>query len=170
MRGSAPTSSPDNPARARLDTLVSGSRRALLWERVWPSLWAPLAVVLVFLTASWLGLWLDLLVLWRQIGLGLFGLALLASLATLLRIRPAPRQAALDRLDRDSALGHRPARSYEDSIALGADDPASRALWALHRKRAETAIARLSVAPPRPNMPRRDPRAIRAAALVAAVA
>jgi uncharacterized protein (TIGR02302 family) len=169
-RGSAPTTSPDNPARARLDALVAGSRRALLWERAWPALWAPLAVLLAFLVASWLGLWLDLPVLWRQIGLTLFGLALLASLYPLLRVRPAARDAALDRLDRDSAAGHRPARSYEDNLALGAGDPASRALWELHRKRAEAAIARLSVAPPHPNMPRRDPRAFRAAALLAAVA
>jgi uncharacterized protein (TIGR02302 family) len=169
-RGSTPNTAPDNPARTRLDALVSGSRRALLWERVWPALWAPITVTLAFLIASWLGLWLDLPALWRQIGVVGFGLALLASFYPLLRVSAPARDAALDRLDRAAAADHRPARAYEDSLALGGADPTSRALWDLHRKRAERAIARLSVAPPRPNMPHRDPRALRAAALLAAVA
>ncbi|MGA0597623.1 TIGR02302 family protein [Enterovirga sp. CN4-39] len=169
-RGSTSTTPAKPPARARLDALVSGASRALLWERLWPALWPPITVVLAFLTASWLGLWLDLTPLWKQVGLAAFGLLFLASLYPLLRVRPPPREEALDRLDRDSPVGHRPARSFEDSLALGTDDPASRALWDLHRKRAEAAIRRLEVAPPHPNMPRRDPRAFRAAALVAAVA
>jgi uncharacterized protein (TIGR02302 family) len=169
-RGSTPTTTPENSVRARLHALVSLSSRALLWERLWPAMWPPLFVFLAFLAASWLGLWLELTPIWRQIGLALFGLLLLASLYPLGRIRQPDRTAALDRLDRDSAGGHRPARSYEDSLALGAEDPASRTLWELHRRRAEAAIARLSVAPPHPNMPRRDPRALRAAALIAAVA
>jgi hypothetical protein len=169
-RRSTPTTTPDGSVRARLHALVSRSSRALLWERLWPAMWPPAVVGLAFLAASWLGLWLELTPIWRQVGLAVFALLLVVSLYPLVRVRPPARETALDRLDRDSAAGHRPARSYEDSLALGAEDPASRTLWELHRKRAEAAIARLSVAPPHPNMPRRDPRALRAAALVAAVA
>ena len=169
-RDSAPTHTPQGSTRSHLDALVAASRRALLWERLWPALWAPLSVGLAFLVASWLGLWLDLPPLWRQVGLAAFALLLLVSLYPLGRVRAAGRETALDRLDLGAARGHRPARSFEDALALGAEDSGSRALWELHRRRAESAIAELSVAPPRPNMPRRDPRALRAAATLAAVA
>ena len=154
----------------RLDRLVARARAAIWWERAWPALWWPLGVVLAFLIASWLGLWLDLAPAWRMVGLALFGLALLASLWPMLWVRRPERTAALDRLDRDTGLRHGPARALEDSLALGAADPGSRTLWELHRRRAEAAVARLRVAPPRPDMPRRDRYAVRGAAVVAVVA
>ncbi len=165
-----PSADPAGAARARLDGLVARSRRALLWERAWPALWLPLSVLLVFLAASWLGLWIELPPSWRPVGLGLFGLALVASLVPLARLRAVDPEAALDRLDRDAPGGHRPARAVSDAQALGADDPGSRALWALHRRRAEAAIRGLAVATPRPDMVRRDRFALRALPIVAAVA
>ncbi len=142
----------------------------MLWESAWPALWWPLAVVLLFLILSWLGLWLDLPPRARMGGIALFAVGLAASFWPLLRVRPAGRDRALDRLDRDAGPNHRPARSFEDSLALGSSDPGSRALWALHQRRAEAAVHRLGVAPPSPGMVRRDPFAIRAAALVATAA
>lgn len=166
----APSSAGQAGPRRRLDRLVAGSRAALLWERVWPALWLPFGVVLVFVAASWLGLWLDLPRQGRIVGLALFGLAFLGSLWPLLRLRLPPRAAALDRLDRKAGLKHGPARALEDTLAVGAADPATRALWEAHRRRAEAALARLSVAPPRPDMPAHDRYALRGAALLALVA
>lgn len=160
----------DTALRDRLRRLVSRARWALAWEQAWPAVWWPLAVLVSFLIVSWLGLWLDLPVPARQAGLALFGVALLLSLWPAFRVRPPPRSAALDRLDRDSGVGHRPARAVEDAIALGSDDGGSRALWALHLRRAEAAVRSLRVSRPRPDMPRQDRYALRAASLVAAVA
>src|SRR5829696_6303772 len=137
-----------HPWKQRLDRLVRIARAALWWERAWPAIWLPLAVVILFLTASWLGLWLDLSPRDRQIGLFLFALAALASLWPALRLRWPGRSAGLDRLDRDAG---------------------PRALWELHRKRAQTAVEKLRVAAPRPGMVRRDRYAARGAALVALV-
>uniref|UniRef100_UPI001E5B572C TIGR02302 family protein n=1 Tax=Methylobacterium sp. Leaf118 TaxID=2876562 RepID=UPI001E5B572C len=67
-------------------------------------------------------------------------------------------------------LAHDPASAMEDTLAVGGTDPATRALWAMHQSRAAAAVARLRVGPPRPDMPRHDPRALRAGALVAALA
>jgi uncharacterized protein (TIGR02302 family) len=159
-----------DPVRRRLDALARHARAAIGWERAWPALWWPLGVVLLFLCASWLGLWPELPVHGRQIGLGLFALLFLASLWPLRRLRLPGRSGALDRVDRDSGTGHRPARALEDSLALGSDDPGSRALWELHRRRAEAKLGGLRVAPPRPGMARRDPWALRAAAIAATVA
>ncbi|HEU6441477.1 MAG TPA: TIGR02302 family protein, partial [Microvirga sp.] len=84
-------------------------------------------------------------------------------------LRMPSRTRALDRLDRDTGLPHGPARVLDDSLALGSSDPGTRALWSLHRRRAEEAIARMRVAPPRPDMPRRDRYALRAAGILALV-
>ena len=92
------------------------------------------------------------------------------SLWPLLRLRWPSRTSALDRLDRDTGLNHGPARVLDDTLALGSADLGTRALWALHRRRAEEAIGRMRVAPPRPDMPRHDRYALRAAGLLALVA
>lgn len=156
--------------RRRLNGLVGAAGRTILWERAWPALWWPLGVVLAFLTVSWLGLWTELPVPGRQIGLALFVLALLGSLWPLLRVRLPSRSSSVDRVDRDSGAGHRPAATLEDSLATGDGDPGTQALWDLHRRRAETALPNLRVAPPRPGMARRDPWALRGAAIAAAFA
>ncbi|TDR89776.1 TIGR02302 family protein [Enterovirga rhinocerotis] len=160
----------DPIVRRRLDGLIRRASAALAWERLWPALWWPLGVLLAFLAVSWLGLWGELPVVGRQIGLGLFAILFLAAFWPAVRLRSPGRAGALDRIDRDSGTGHRPARALEDSLALGGQDPGSRALWELHRRRAEADLSRLSVAAPKPGMARRDPFALRAAAITAAVA
>src|SRR3954452_25637947 len=83
----------------RLDDLVGRARLVLWWERIWPALWGPLAVALVFVAASWLGLWLDLTPTTRMAGVGLFGLAFLGSLWPFVRLRWPGRGRALYPLD-----------------------------------------------------------------------
>ncbi len=156
--------------RQRLDRLVGLARAALWWERAWPALWLPLAVLIAFLTLSWLGLWLDLPPEGRRVGLILFGVAAVLSFWPLIRVAWPGRTAGLDRLDRDSGLRHGPARALEDTLALGKEDVGSRALWELHRRRAQEAVDRLRLAPPHPNMAGRDRFALRAAGVVALVA
>lgn len=169
QRSPAPEGRAD-PVRAGLDRLVVRAGRVTLWEQAWPILWRGLAVLLVFLAVSWLGLWLDAGPAWRMAGVALFALALLAALLPLVRLRRIARNQALARIDRDAGLGHRPARTLEDNLALGQDDPGTRALWALHRSRAAATLARLKVSGPRPGMARRDPFALRAGAILAAAA
>jgi uncharacterized protein (TIGR02302 family) len=159
-----------NQSDRRFGRLLERARWSLWWERAWPLLWLPLAIIGLFLTVSWFGLWLDATPFWRRAGLGLFALAFMASFWPLLRLRMPSRTNALDRLDRDTGLSHGPARVLDDKLALGTADVGTRALWALHRKRAEDAIGRMRVAPPRPDMPRRDRYAVRAAGLLALVA
>lgn len=153
----------------RFGRLVAHARWSLWWEEAWPRLWLPLAIVLLFLTLSWLGLWLDMPLLWRTVGLGLFTAAFLLSLWPILRLRLPSRTRALDRLDRETGLATGPARVLDDTLALGSSDPGTRALWALHRRRAEEAVGRMRVGLPRPDMPRRDRYALRAAGVLALV-
>ncbi|HZH51163.1 MAG TPA: TIGR02302 family protein [Microvirga sp.] len=159
-----------SPLDRRFTRLVGRARWSLWWEQAWPRIWLPLTIVGLFLTLSWFGLWLDASPFWRAVGLSAFAVAFLVSLWPLARLRWPSRTRALDRLDRDTGLGHGPARVLDDKLALGSGDLGSRALWALHRKRAEEAVARMRVAPPSPDMPRHDRYALRAAGLLALVA
>ncbi|MGY2052728.1 TIGR02302 family protein [Methylobacterium sp. JK268] len=162
--------SDEQALRAGLDRLVLRASRVTAWERAWPILWRGLAVVLLFLAASWLGLWLDAAPAWRMAGVAAVLVALLLALSPLLRLRPLGRPEALARIDRDAGLRHGPARALEDTLAIGQQDPATRVLWDLHRRRAARTLDRLKVSGPRPGMVRRDPYALRAGALLAAVA
>jgi uncharacterized protein (TIGR02302 family) len=154
----------------RLSGLVRGSSLALWWERLWPCLWLPLTVVLLFLAASWLGLWLRLPPVGRMAGLALFGLALIASFWPLVRLKRPAEQDALARLDRTAPLGHRPASALRDKLALGENDPFAAALWKAHLERQQRDIDALKVAAPAPGMVRIDRLALRAAPVLAAVA
>ncbi|MBP1179722.1 TIGR02302 family protein [Methylobacterium sp. PvR107] len=162
-------------ANARLDRLVAQARAAAVWEQAWPVLWRGLGVGLLFLILSWSGLWLDVTPLWRQIGLGILAMLLVGALLPLAHLGRPGRRAALARLDReaaarDPALRHGPASAAQDSLAVGAADAGSQALWALHQRRAAQAVAALRVGLPRPGMTRRDPFALRAGLTVAAIA
>ena len=45
--------------KRKVDKLVDRARWTMWWEGAWPLLWVPIAIILVFLTVSWLGIWLD---------------------------------------------------------------------------------------------------------------
>ncbi len=160
--------SPDSPQ----DHLLHLRRRAaliLLWEELWPPCAFAGAVALLFAAASWLGLWLSTPSWARFAALVLFALAFAAALVPLLWLRWPARQRALDRLDRDAEVAHRPASALEDGLANPTDDPATRALWALHKERLEREVERLTVKPPSPRLAARDPLALRFVAVLLAL-
>ncbi len=175
----APTSrptpaGPDDMAAPKaptlLDRLLFRSKQALLVERLL-RLGAALATLALFFVAlSWLDLWRPAPVEARMVGVGLFGfLALFLIVREVARGWPS-RASALKRLDAAAAAPLRPARSLDDTLAAQKDDPATRALWDLHRRRLEATLAQTPIASPQPDLARRDPFALRALALVAAVA
>jgi hypothetical protein len=85
-----------------------------------------------------------------------------------LALRAPPPDAAARRLERDSGLAHRPLAVLADRPA--GDDAMAQALWQAHRDRAVAQLDQLRVAQPKPGLAARDPRALRAAVLVALVA
>ncbi len=160
---------PVGTIRQRLGRLAALSRVSLSWERLWPRLWLPLAIALAFLAVSWFGLWTHLPWQGRAFGLLAF-LAVFAASIWHVATTPLPtRRDALARLDHSLEGGHRPASAIEDSLAVGASDPVSQALWKLHVERQSQRVAGLRVAPPRPLMAGRDRFALRAVPLLAAV-
>jgi uncharacterized protein (TIGR02302 family) len=153
-----------------LDRLLFRSSQALVVERLL-RLGAALATLTLFFVAlSWLDLWRPAPVEARMAGVGLFGfLALFLIVREIARGWPS-RASALQRLDAAATAPLRPARSLDDTLAAQRDDPATRALWEVHRRRLEAALAQTPIATPKPDLARRDPFALRALALVAAVA
>jgi uncharacterized protein (TIGR02302 family) len=148
---------------------LSLARLVLWWEAAWPALWPPLGVLGLFLAAALLGL--------PQALPGPVHAALLALAALLLAAvswrslrafrRPGP-EAAARRLEADSGLRHRPLSALADRPVTA--DPVALALWRAHQARAAAALSRLRLSPPRPGLPRRDRRALRAAVVLSLVA
>jgi uncharacterized protein (TIGR02302 family) len=145
------------------------ARLVVWWEALWPALWPPLGVAGLFLVVALFGL-PQRLPPWPHLGLLLlFALAfLVVAVRSLRRLQLPTAAAAARRLERDSGLAHQPLAVLADRPAT--TDPAALALWQAHRARAAAAVARLRLAPPRPGLARRDPRALRAAVLVGVVA
>ena len=150
-----------SPVERRLARLVAQARGLDLWERLWRGLIPPLVVVGVFLALSWLGLWLVVPHWTRAAGLVVFAAALGASTYGLWRLEPLSRADALRRVDRASDAPHRPAAALDDQLAAAGRDPATDALWALHRRRAETEAAGLTAGRPSPRAVESDRYALR---------
>lgn len=159
-----------NAHHPRLERLVLYTRAILLFERIWRLLVPPLIVVGVFVCVSWTGLWLETPRWARALGLSTLVLSLIISLWPLLRFRFPSRQDALARIDRVSGLAAHPAAVMDDKLANGGNDPATLALWNLHRKRAESALALLRTGGPSPRIVELDRFALRASVLVALIA
>ncbi|HYH16980.1 MAG TPA: TIGR02302 family protein [Azospirillum sp.] len=136
------------------------ARMALLWERLWPALWAPASIGGAFLALALFNA-LPALPGWlHALALALFAVALAWTLYHGLRGFTAPDEtAARRRLERDSGLPHRPLHVLRDSVAGG--DALAAALWRLHQERMRRTVRRLRVALPHPNVAARDPWALR---------
>ena len=158
------------PVQKRLDHVVRLATAAAFWEGLWRGLIPPLVVVGLFLCVSWLGLWLDVGHLGRMIGVAFFALLLAASTFGLWTLAPLSRREALRRIDRVSGVAHRPASVLDDTLATAGRDPSTDALWALHRKRAETQASRLRPGKPSPRAVELDRFALRGGIVVALLA
>ncbi len=142
----------------------------LLFERSWRLIAPPLFVLGFFVCLSWTGLWLAAPHWARALGSLFLAVGVILALLPLRKFRLPSRSEALARIDRISGLGHRPAAVLEDRLGNGGADPATRALWSLHRRRAEQIVAALRTGLPSPRMVDLDRYALRAAILIGLVA
>lgn len=170
MQPHPPPVEPDSALERRLGWRLSLSWAALAWERAWPLILPPLAVVATFLALALFDV-LPLLAGWLHallLTLGAGGLAYLVARVAV-RLRLPGRDEAARRLERDSHLPHRPLATLGDRLAGNGDDPLATALWQAHRRRMAALLGDLRVALPHPNMAARDPWGWRAAVLLVVV-
>ena len=140
-----------------------------LWaERMTRAFWPLWTVALLALAAAAFGLQdiLPIEAAWFGIVASVVGL--IAALIHGFRSfhRPA-RTEALVRLDAN--LPGQPIAALRDTMAIGADDPASRAVWAAHRARMAIRAAQAKAVEPNLQLASRDPFGLRYIALTAAV-
>ncbi len=161
--GSRPGSKPERYIRF--------ARFAILWERVWPSLWPASGIVGLYAAAALLGVfhvipgWLHALVFIAT--LIATGLSFYSGFQSF----ELPHWAeGARRVERDSALPHRPITEAGDRMALGAGDVTSESLWRAHVTWLLARIGRLRLAYPAPHLSRRDPYALRFAVLLLLIA
>ncbi|HEX3673683.1 MAG TPA: DUF4175 family protein [Rhizomicrobium sp.] len=157
------SSPPGSPERH-----VALARGVLWWERVWPALWPASGIAELYFVAALFGL-ID------RVPASLHGLVQAFTLACIGLVAyesfrglrwPGWMEGAR-RVERDSALAHRPISEGGDHLAAGIGDPAAEALWRLHLTQLLRRIANLRVARPRSALPARDPHAWRYVLLVA---
>ena len=169
-----------NPQGGDLDRLLRRlagrrvlARAILLFERIWPALWPAAGVAGLFVCVALLDL-PRMLPPWAHITLLAVTLLVIAGLLVrnLRTIRAPDDKAADRRLEIASGLTHRPLSVLTDRPSRGnaGPDTAAVALWQAHLIRAARQVSRLRIGAPRPGLARRDPRALRAALLVALVA
>jgi uncharacterized protein (TIGR02302 family) len=157
-------------AKSPLGTALRRARLTILWERLWPALARIATVGGIFLTLSWLGLWLDLPPLGRAIVLFAMAILALAALAPLVRVRIPAAAESLSRLDRGSGLPHRPATAIADDLAVTPQDPYSLALWKSHLQRTLASARAFKAGWPSPRLSASDPYALRGLVLIAVIA
>lgn len=152
-------------ARTRLTT-----RLAVMAERLWPLVLPLLIVVLLFVSASWFGLFRSLPDVAR-IGLaGIFALCTLAALFPLRYFRQPTTPEIDRRIEGANQLAHQPVLAQTDRLGSKPDVFAD-ALWRAHQNRMAEKLRNLTGDSPRARIPERDPWGLRAAApLLALVA
>jgi uncharacterized protein (TIGR02302 family) len=147
------------------------ARAAILWERVWPALWPASGVAGVFAALALLGVfqfvpgWLHALIFLAALIGG--GLTFYYGFQNF----ELPRWVeGARRVERDSALAHRPITEGHDRMALGTGDAIAEALWRAHMTWLLGRLGKLRVALPSPGLSRRDPYALRFAVLLLLIA
>ena len=132
----------------RIARLTFRARALLVWERFAPVLAFGVAAVLLFMAASFAGIWERIGDPWRLIGLLValwcFGKALWRARTVK---RPSASEAAR-RVEHDSGLEHRPFDSVQDTAARTPNTDT--ALWDAHSAKAATAAASALAARARP--------------------
>ena len=154
----------------RIDALIWAARGAVGWERAWPALWPATGIAGLVLAAALFDLFAR--IPWPLHALILAGAITAMGLALYFAFEDVrwPRwQDGARRLERDSALSHRPLTESEDTVAAGAGNPWAEQLWRAHQLQLLAGLTRLHLSLPRSGLSRRDPRALRFVVLLLVV-
>lgn len=160
----------ERAALRRLARLERRARLILRFEIIWPYCVAAFSIFGLALTLILMGV-ADLLPpAFRGIMFAAFVGASIALIARAFLGSRLTREDALERIDADSALAHRPALSIVDHSASHLDDPLTFALWRAHRDSVTAKSKVLGLRWPQPRIVERDPYALRFAILLLLIA
>lgn len=165
-RFSAPTEFRPGWAKTA-ERFVAAARAVVAFERIWPALWPATALAGLAVAAALFGLVEPLP--WALHALILAGLvtAILLTITFQLESFTWPRWAdGARRLERDSALAHRPISESGDALAAGGGDAFAEELWHAHLKARLALLPSFKLKLPKSDLPRRDPKGLRYGVLV----
>jgi len=141
---------------------VAAARAVLAWERVWPALWPATGILGIGIGLALLDAFTPLAWPLHALVLAVFVTSVSLALYFNLRGFALPRwHEGARRLERDSALDHRPISEAEDALAAGIGDPYAEELWHAHVTARLGRLGALRLTWPRSDLPRRDPNALR---------
>jgi uncharacterized protein (TIGR02302 family) len=163
-----PPASVPHPALAKIRAARGLTQAGMLLERVLRCFWPLFCFVVVGVALVAFGA-TEVDLLWLRGGLGL-GWLLTMGLGIwwgAQRFHWPTQAEALARLD--AGLPGRPIAALSDSMALGGADAGAQALWAAHLARMSARLDGLRPVAPHPDLPRRDPFALRLVAMTALV-
>jgi uncharacterized protein (TIGR02302 family) len=147
---------------SRVGRFVAAARAVLAWERIWPALWPATGILGAGLAAALLDAFAPLAWPLHALILACFVTAISLALYFNLRDVHWPRwDEGARRVERDSALLHRPISEAEDNLAAGAGDAYAEELWRAHLAARLGRLERLRLSRPRSQLSRRDPHALR---------
>ncbi|HEX4079100.1 MAG TPA: TIGR02302 family protein [Rhizomicrobium sp.] len=146
----------------RHERAIALARLVLAWERAWPALWPATGIAGLYLAAAFF----DLPAVLPGVLRSLLCVGVLAAVGYVLyrefRDWRMPRwQEAARRVERDSALSHRPITEREDRLAVGAGDAFAESLWRAHLEQLLRRMGRLRVSLPAPRLADKDPQGLR---------
>jgi uncharacterized protein (TIGR02302 family) len=155
------------PGYSRIERRIALARLAILWERVWPRLWPASGIAAAFLA-------LALLNVFAHLPIALHALALIAALAgvgyflyeNFAHFRAPSWNDGARRLERDSALPHRPITERDDRLAAGSGDALAEGLWRAHVRALLARHNRLKWIVPHAPLAEDDPYYLRYAVLL----
>ncbi|MBV9330922.1 MAG: DUF4175 family protein [Alphaproteobacteria bacterium] len=151
----------------RVERFVLGARAVLLWERAWRALWPATGVVGLFAAASLFDVfrWVPWEVHALLLGAAISATGLLFYLGFRSFASPEWEEGAR-RLERDSALSHRPISEAFDVLLAGTGDAWAEELWRANMRQRLAGFSRLRLSAPHPRLHKRDPRGWRFGVLV----
>src|ERR1041385_1869646 len=156
---------------SRIERRIALARAAIFWERLWPRLW-PASGILGLLLA------LSLLDVFAHLPVALHALMLIAAFSaagyclwTKLQDFHLPDWAdGARRVERESALPHRPITERYDRLAAGSGDALAEALWRAHVRALLARHDRLRFAVPHASLAKQDPHFFRYIVLLLLIA
>lgn len=155
--------------QSRFARKVAVQQLAMLWERLWGALHEPLLAVGVAVALIASGVLASLAPMLRAAILVALGFLFLFALRHVLRLSWPRRREAMRRMERESAVVHRPLSSAQDQLAGEYLDPLSDAVWEEHQRRQLLALDAIKLSPPRSSWATFDPRALRVPVMLAAL-
>lgn len=151
----------------RLERHIALARAAIAWERIWPRLWPALGIVGGFLALALLGAFSLLPGAFHAfIPIAVFSAAGCFLWGRFQDFRWPDWYDGARRLERDSALPHRPITERNDRLAAGTGDPVAELLWRAHVHALLARQDRLKFVLPRASLAAQDPYHSRHAVLL----